>query len=191
MISEEKIIFIDRDGVINKDPGGWTKYNYVTDPRDFYFLPDVLSAIKMLTEYKYKIIIISNQAGVGKGHFSKADLDRVNDHMLKEVEMQGGKISGAYYCIHRKEENCDCRKPKTGLLEMAIRDFRTNVDNSYLIGDSLMDIEAGKSFGIKTILVLSGKTNAEELSGWDIKPDEIKRDLKEAVDFIIKEDNHG
>lgn len=191
MISKEKIIFIDRDGVINKDPGGWTKYSYVTDPRDFYFLPDVLSAIKMLTEYKYKIIVISNQAGVGKGHFTKADLDRVNDYMLKEIEMYGGKISGVYYCIHRKEENCDCRKPKTGLLRMALSDINADVENTYIIGDTERDIEAGKSFGIKTILVLSGKTNSEDVGGWSIKPDEIKRDLKEAVDFIIKEDNHG
>ena len=84
---------------------------------------------------------------------------------------------------HRTEDNCSCRKPKTGLFEQAVKSVGAN--SSYYIGDSKRDIEAGKSFGCKTILVLSGKASKDEVTGWDVKPDFIKKDLLEAVNYII------
>lgn len=186
MFSRDKVVFIDRDGVINKDPAGWTEHDYITKTGDFHFLPDVLRALKNLTENKYKIIIISNQAGVGKGYFTVKELEKVSDYMLKEIEVSGGKISGVYYCIHTKEDNCDCRKPKTGLFKKASGNINFDIGNTYLIGDSPRDIEAGKSFGLKTILVLSGKTHAENLSKLEVRPDEIKKDLNDAAEFIIR-----
>lgn len=191
MLSRDKVIFIDRDGVINKDPEGWTKYNYVTSPEEMHFLPDVLGALKTLRENGYKIIVISNQGGVGKGYFSKEDLDKVNNYMLKEIEMQGGEIFGVYYCPHKKEDNCECRKPKTGLLKMAMSNINADIKNSYMVGDTERDIEAARNFGLKTILVLSGKTKLRDADNWKNKPDEIKKDLREAVDFILKKEKHG
>ena len=108
-----KAIFIDRDGVINKDPGGWTKYNYVTTWKEFHFLPRALEALKILKENNVKVIVISNQAGVSKSYFSRQALKAINDKMLKEIEKNGGEIENVYYCLHSDEDNCNCRKPKT------------------------------------------------------------------------------
>ena len=114
-----KAVFIDRDGVINKDPGGWTKHNYVTKWAEFKFLPGALDALKKLNNNGIKAILISNQAGVNKGYFSKKELDEVTDKMLLEIRRNNGNVEDVYYCVHKEEDNCNCRKPKTGLLEKA------------------------------------------------------------------------
>ena len=92
-----KAIFIDRDGVINKDPGGWTRFGYVTDVADMHYIPGVFKALRLLRENGIKVIVISNQAGVGKGHFTREDLDRINAAMLKKVAAEGGRIDAVYY----------------------------------------------------------------------------------------------
>ncbi len=185
MISRDKVVFIDRDGVINKDPEGWAKNGYVTNPGDFIFLPDVMDSLKKLTENGYKIIFISNQAGVGKGLFTEEELDKVNDYMLKEIEMNGGRIFGTFYCTHKKEDNCECRKPKSGLIRMAMSNINTDIEKTYFIGDTERDVVAAKNFGLRAIIVLSGKTKIDDIKDWANKPDEIMKDLKEAVDFIV------
>lgn len=183
----KRIIFIDRDGVINKDPGGWTKYSYVTKWEDFIFLPNSIEALKKLNSAGYNIVVISNQAGVGKGYYSEETLKDINKMMLKEVEKAGAKITKTYYCIHRNEDNCNCRKPKTGLFEEAKKDFSFDTANTFFIGDGKTDIEAGDKVGLKTILLLSGKTDHKDVDDWPVKPDFIFDNLLKAVDFIIKE----
>jgi histidinol-phosphate phosphatase family protein len=185
MSKDKKIIFIDRDGVINKDPGGWTKYNYVTRWEDFKFLPGSKKALKKLNDAGYAIIIISNQAGVGKGYYSKDELGTVNLKMLEEINIAGGRIKKAYYCIHKPDDNCDCRKPKTGLFRQAEKELDIKGAGSYFIGDGKTDIEAGEKMGLKTILVLSGKTSLEDMRSFEVKPDYVFDDLSETVDFII------
>jgi len=180
-----KVIFIDRDGVINKDPGGWTEHSYVTRPEDFIFLPGSKEAVTRLTEAGYEIIIISNQAGINKGYFTLDDLKRINDKMLREITLSGGKIRSAHYCPHAKEEKCGCRKPKTGLFKEAVEGLHLDFSGTFFIGDGSADIEAGKSLGCKTILVLSGKSGLQDVERWKDKPDFIKKDLAEAVDWIM------
>ncbi|UCD55227.1 MAG: HAD-IIIA family hydrolase [Candidatus Omnitrophota bacterium] len=187
MSENKKIVFIDRDGVINKDPGGWTKHNYVTRWEDFKFLPGSKEALKKLNDARYEIIIISNQAGVGKGHYSKDELDTVNSKMLEEIKKAGAGIRKVYYCIHRPDDNCDCRKPKIGLFKQAEEEMGIKAGGSYFIGDAKTDIEAGEKAGLKTILVLSGKTILEDMRSSNIKPDYIFDDIFEAVEFILNE----
>src|SRR3989338_7533561 len=151
-----RAVFIDRDGVINKDPGGWTTYSYVTNWKDFYFLPGSLEALKLLNKKDIKAIVISNQAGVNKGYFSKKDLGNLTAKMLSEVSKSGGKIEEAFYCVHKDDDNCSCRKPKTGLLEKAASKYGIDVRATYFIGDSEADIIAGSRIGCKTIFLLSG-----------------------------------
>lgn len=182
----KKIIFIDRDGVINKDPGGWTKHNYVTKWQEFKFLPGSKEAIKKLNKANYEIVVISNQAGVSKGHYSEDELDGVNSKMLKEMKSAGAGIRKVYYCVHQDSDNCDCRKPKIGLFKQAEQELGVKARGSYFIGDGKTDIEAGRNFGLKTVLVLSGKTSLEDMRQWEIKPDYIFDDLREAVEFVIK-----
>ncbi len=180
-------LFIDRDGVINKDPGGWTKTNYVTDWNDFHFVPGALEALKILKDKGIKVIVASNQAGINKGLYTEAELAKVNSSMLKEIEKTGGAIEEVFYCIHKDEDNCACRKPKPGLLEMAAKKYGIDPKTTYFIGDADTDVSAGKRIGCKTIFVLSGKKSREDVEGWADKPDHIFENLLEAVKWITKE----
>ena len=189
----QKIIFIDRDGVINKDPGGRTRHNYVTKWEEFAFIDGSIEALKKLKEADYKIFLISNQGGISKGYFTKEDLDRLNRRVLAEIEKRGGGIDELYYCHHHDEDNCECRKPKTGLIEQAIRNRDVDLANTFIIGDSLRDVAAGKRMGMKAILVLSGKTELSKTKEWEIKPDCVKKDLLDAVKWVLERENksHG
>ena len=181
-----KIVFIDRDGVINKDPGGWTEHSYVTRWEDFHFLPGVKEAIKKLNDNGYDIIVISNQGGVSKKFFSQDALDEITSGMLKEVEDAGARIKKVYYCVHQDKDNCDCRKPKTGMFIKAEKELGIRAKGHYFIGDGKMDVEAGNNAGLKTILILSGKTSPDDIGEWEVKPDYIFKDLAEAADFILR-----
>lgn len=180
-----KFIFIDRDGVINRDPA-WIGKDYVTSWEEFQFLPGALEALKTLTDKDYKIAIISNQAGVSKGVYTKKTLDEITEKMLKEIKSNSAKIYSVQYCIHSDEDNCDCRKPNTGLFKKATEGLKVDFKKTYFIGDKRQDVEAGKNIGCGTILVLSGKTkDKSKVAEWPVKPDFIKKDLSEAVKAII------
>lgn len=176
-----KIIFLDRDGVINKDTDG-----YVARPKDFEFIPGSLEAIKKLNSNGYEIIIISNQAGISKGIYSIQDLKRVNAKMLSEIKKAGSRIKSVKYCIHADEDNCSCRKPKIGMFKEACKGLDVDFKKCYFIGDKIADIEAGRKVGCKTILVLSGITKQGDVAYWQMKPDYIRKDLKKAVDWIVE-----
>ena len=183
-----KVIFLDRDGVINKYPGD---SDYVKSWDEFHFLPKVKSALKKLNDEGFKIFIVSNQAGISKGIYSNEALNLITQNMLKELSKHNVDIAGVYYCMHRPEDNCSCRKPKTGLVDMAINKFKDQgleiqFKDSYFIGDTIRDIETGKSAGLKTILVFSGKEKPENKNKWNILPDFTAQDLSEAVDSILK-----
>ena len=184
---QNKVIFLDRDGVINKDPEH-LKFQYVTKWKDFKFLPGVKRAIKKLTNSGYSIYIISNQAGIAKKYFSMRDLKRITANMIREVEKAGGEITEAYYCPHRTEDNCGCRKPKAGLFKKALKKGRIDFKRTYFVGDNIRDVQAGKAIGCKTLLVLTGKVRSRRSKGWVVKPDFIKQDLLEAVEFILRKD---
>jgi len=183
----KKIVFLDRDGVINKYPG---HFKYVTTLKGFSFLPGAREAIARLTRHGYTIFVISNQAGVGKGEYSQAELDKITRAMHQGVEKAGGKISGVFYCTHRKEENCFCRKPKTGLITAALKTlpestFSAELADVFFIGDSIIDVETGKAAGLKTIMVFSGRETADDHASWSVEPDYTAQDLSAAVDIIL------
>jgi D-glycero-D-manno-heptose 1,7-bisphosphate phosphatase len=180
-----KLVFIDRDGVINKDPGGWTEFDYVTDPRQLKFLPGALKALALLNRSRVKVVIVSNQAGVSKGYFTKEKLAEVNSAFLAEIGKTGGRIEEVCYCIHRDEDNCSCRKPKPGMLEKALAKYRVRAEDTYIIGDSYVDVMAGNAAGMKTVFVLSGKTTAEEMKRRGLRPDYVFPGLLQAVEWIL------
>jgi len=183
-----KAVFLDRDGVINRDPGG---ADYVKSWEEFHFIAGVKAALKKLSGAGYHLIVISNQAGVAKGLYSQETLDKITANMLKEFEAQQIKISAVYYCTHRDEDNCSCRKPKTGLIDKALSDCKRNgcdieINQSYFIGDTVRDIETGRAAGLKIILVFSGKEKPQNKNLWKVLPDFTAADLSEAVNIIIK-----
>jgi D-glycero-D-manno-heptose 1,7-bisphosphate phosphatase len=182
----DKVIFLDRDGVINLDPmTAKTGKEYITDWSEFHFLPGALEAIKKLTESGYGIFIISNQAGVGKGIYTAEKLNGITRNMLEVIKATGGNILSVQYCTHTRDDKCDCRKPNTGLFRRASEGFDVDFSKTCCVGDAKRDIEAGKKMGCRTILVLSGKTkDRKEVGSWDIKPDFIKKDLKEVAEWL-------
>ncbi len=182
-----KLVFLDRDGVINQFPGNG---NYVTKIKEFHFIPGALAAIKELTDKKFYIFVISNQAGVGKGVYSLDKLKRINAHMIKHVERAGGKIRKSFYCTHRSDAGCDCRKPGIGLLKKALKSLNKTISHAqkaFFVGDTEGDIKTGHNAGCKTIFVLSGREDRRYMRKWTVKPDFIARDLTEAVEIINNE----
>ena len=178
-----KAIFLDRDGVINRYPGDG---KYVTSWKEFKFLPKAKKAIAKLYKNRFKIFVISNQAGVNKGIFSQNRLDFITKNMLKAIEESQGKIDKVYYCTHRQQDNCSCRKPKAGLMHLAKKQYQVNLKNSFFIGDTIRDVKTAKAAGCKSILVLSGKEKLSNRKNWETQPDFIFSNFYKATEFILK-----
>ena len=184
-----KVVFLDRDGVINEFPGNG---NYVTKVKDFHFIPGVLGAIQRLTQSGYKIFVVSNQAGVGKGVYSLDKLRRIDRHMIRHVEKAGGKIRKSFYCTHRSDAGCLCRKPGIGLLKKALKSLNKTIahaQKAYFVGDTEGDIKTGHNAGCKTIFALSGREDRRYMRKWEVKPDHIVKNLNAAVDIIQNENS--
>jgi D-glycero-D-manno-heptose 1,7-bisphosphate phosphatase len=186
-----KVVFLDRDGVINRKK----ENGYVTSWGEFIFLPLVFEGLKILLDNGYHLFIITNQQGVGKKIFTAGDLKKIHGNMKKALSKKEIKIKRIYYCPHTESDGCDCRKPSTGMIKKAIKEFPDiNLKESYLIGDSMTDIETGCRMGIKTILIsdFTGTpvmnydgTSTEILSKNNIRPDYIRKDLLEAAKLIV------
>lgn len=179
-----KAIFLDRDGVINRYPGD---AKYVTSWKEFRFLPNVKKAVALLTGKKYPIFLISNQAGVGKGLYSQDTLNEITRRMLKALEQSGAKITSVYYCTHRDEDRCSCRKPKAGLIRLAVKDKNIDLKNSFFIGDTIRDVRTAQAAGCKSILVFSGAEKPSNQDKWQARPDFTFKDLYAAARFIVND----
>ena len=143
-----QVVFLDRDGVINVN-----RDDYVKSWSEFEFLPGAKDAIKMLNETNYWVIIVTNQSPIGRGIFDHNTLEEIHNKMLQELSDAGAHIDAIYYCPHSPDDECGCRKPKPGLLIRAAEELNIDLTNSWLIGDSEGDIEAGKAAGCKTFKV--------------------------------------
>ncbi len=166
----EKVIFLDRDGTLNEE------VNYLHRKEDLKLLPGVTEALKKLREAGYKLIVITNQAGVARGYYQEADVQELHQYMNRLLKEQGAGIDAFFYCPHHPEHGigvykkaCHCRKPETGMFEMAQQMFEIDRSASWMIGDKLIDVEAGRRYGVSTVLVGTGygaeeRRKAEELS---------------------------
>jgi D-glycero-D-manno-heptose 1,7-bisphosphate phosphatase len=141
-------IFIDRDGVINL----LRPSDYVLDWSQFVFVPGIREALKQLASLGLPMIVISNQAAVGKGLLDTAGLEGITSKMYQELAHDGTFLTAAYYCPHRPDENCPCRKPKPALLQAAAADLNIDLTRSVFIGDSDTDVEAAHAAGCKPVL---------------------------------------
>lgn len=153
-----KAVFLDRDGVINVDKG------YVHKIEDFEFYPNVFEALKKLQDNGFKLFIVTNQSGIAVGYYTEEDFLKLTDYMLKEFEKHGIKIEKVYYCPHHENGTvekysikCDCRKPESGMIRQAIKEFGVDTSKSFLIGDKENDILAAHKEGIKAALVKTGQ----------------------------------
>jgi len=151
-------LFLDRDGVINVK----LDERYVQDPSEFEFMPGAEKAIALLSTIFKRILIVTNQQGIGKGIMTDNDLNFLHDYMLSELVKSEGRIDKVYFCPHLVIEKCGCRKPNPGMIQQAKLDFpEINFGNSYLVGDSLSDIEAGERMNLVTIRVDNDYTLAK------------------------------
>ena len=185
---QNKVVFVDRDGVINEDPIG----DYVKRWEDFRFIRGAVNSLKRLNQADFKIVIVSNQAGIGDGVYTEDVLNEITNNMLKELKKEGVEVQRIYYCLHGKEANCECRKPKTGLFQKAAQDVSFEPSKTFFIGDKASDIKAGRNFGLRTIFVLTGHgQNDKNKLSKDDPPEAIFPSLKEAVDYIIEKVKNG
>jgi D-glycero-D-manno-heptose 1,7-bisphosphate phosphatase len=179
----KNVVFLDRDGVINRDSP-----DYIKSWSEFEFLPGSLEAIKQLTLNGFNIIIITNQSVIHRKMVSKNDLDFIHDMMKKAVQSKGGEIKDIFYCPHIPEDRCDCRKPNPGLIDRAKKRYQIDLETSIMVGDSAKDIECARNAGCgSAILVKTGNGVMAEkiLKEKRILPDIIVRDLLEAVNWIV------
>lgn len=146
-----KIVVLDRDGVINHDSP-----DYIKSPEEWFPIEGSLEAIAKLNHAGFKVVIASNQSGVGRGLFSAEILEQINQKMQDELAKVDGHLDGIFVCPHKPEDNCECRKPKPGLLEQIQKFFNCAKDEMLFVGDSARDLEAAKAFGCAAILVKTG-----------------------------------
>ncbi len=175
-----KLVILDRDGVINQDSA-----NFIKNPNEWIPIPGSLEAIALLNQSGYRVAIATNQSGVSRGLFDMATLNSIHDKMHRELAAIGGRIDAVFYCPHAADDQCDCRKPKTGMIKEIAKRFSVELNKVFAVGDALRDVQAFSSAGCKTILVRTGK-GEETLSGGGL-PDRVLvcNDLNEAVQLII------
>jgi D-glycero-D-manno-heptose 1,7-bisphosphate phosphatase len=165
-----KIVFLDRDGVINKEVG------YLHKVADFEFIEGVFDACQYFQSLGYQVIIVTNQSGIERGYYTEEDFHIVTDWMLKQFKHNGIEVLDVFYCPHNPESDCSCRKPKPGMFIQADDKHHIDMSNSWMIGDKEADIQAANSAGISnTILVKSGHEINEESSKAKFILDSIKQ----------------
>jgi len=175
MTEKKKAIFLDRDGVINKE------VSYLSNPNDFEFIEGSIEALKILKQKGFLIIIITNQAGIARGFFTEETLEAIHSKMIRILKQNNIELDDIYYCPHHPDFTglCDCRKPNTGMLLKAQLEYNIDLTNSYIVGDTLNDIQTGKAARCKTVLVLTGYGKEEQKNIGTIIPDMIFKNLKE------------
>lgn len=181
-----KAVFLDRDGTLLEEKG------YITVPDAVAVLPGAAEAVVSLRAAGWKVFVVSNQAAVAKGMISEDELARINERMLMMLGAEGALLDGIYCCPHHPDGSepeyaieCECRKPRPGLLERAAREHDLDLTQCVMIGDSLRDVQAGKEAGAgATVLVLTGHggTTAKEAHGADF----VARDLAEAAAWVAR-----
>jgi D-glycero-D-manno-heptose 1,7-bisphosphate phosphatase len=191
-----KAVFLDRDGVVN-ELVYFPDLGIIDSPfiaGQFHLCPGVPEAVKKFQSAGYKVIIVSNQPGIAKGHMTLQDFQKISNMMKTQLWKEDAFLDGEYYCLHHPEAkieryraDCACRKPKPGLIFNAARDLDIDVAESWYIGDNLTDMQAGRDAGCRTLLI--GKMRCELCNlmyNEGVKPEAVKPDLLAAADFILK-----
>ena len=183
-----KLIILDRDGTINAD-----RDDYVKSPQEWQPLPRSLEAIALMNHAGWRVVIASNQSGLGRGLFDVATLNAMHDKMNHLLAQEGARVEAVFFCPHTQDDRCDCRKPLSGLFEQIAK--RTGVDLKTVptVGDSLRDLQAGANVGCEPHLVLTGKGEAfkgQPLSPQFPKNTRVHADLYAFSEWLLNERDH-
>lgn len=178
-MSSRRAIFLDRDGVINAN-----RADHVKSWDEFVFLPGVLDALRQLATRDFVLVVTTNQAAIGRGLMSEATLRDIHAQMSDAIARAGGRLDAIYFCPHRPEDLCACRKPQPGMYLAAARQFGIDPARSYVIGDAQADVDAARAIGAQGILVLTGR-GSEQFAQMTARNDYIVvADLACAVEWI-------
>lgn len=190
-----RAVFLDRDGTLNEQMG------YINHPSRLKMLPGVSHAVRRLNQAGFKVVVISNQSGVARGYFPEKLVDEVNQDLAENLAGEGAKLDGVYVCPHHPSAevpayrlDCDCRKPRPGLILQAARELDLDLPGSFAVGDRLADVDCARRAGVRAILVRTGYGRGEEqylLPTAKIKPAYVAEDLSEAVDWILANQNES
>ena len=155
-----RLIVLDRDGVINHDSD-----QFIKSPEEWRAIPGSLEAIAHLNQAGYRVVIATNQSGVGRGLFGMTTLTAIHDKMFKALTQVGGRIDAVFYCPHAADSNCECRKPKPGMLQQIGTRFGVDMRDVPVVGDGLRDLQAAAAVGARPMLVLTGKGEKTHKAG--------------------------
>jgi D-glycero-D-manno-heptose 1,7-bisphosphate phosphatase len=178
--TNKKLVVLDRDGVINVDSDAFIK-----SPDEWVAIPGSLEAIARLNQAGYRVAIASNQSGIGRGLFDMAALNAMHEKMNRAAAAVGGRIDAVFFCPHTQEDECECRKPKPGMLQQIVERFEIDPADTPMVGDSLRDLQAGAALGFALHLVLTGK-GRKTLAAGNLPPNtKVHDDLRTfALDFL-------
>jgi D-glycero-D-manno-heptose 1,7-bisphosphate phosphatase len=174
-----RLVLLDRDGTLIEEG------EYISDPKQVHLLPGVPAALRRLKRAGFKVVVATNQSGVGRGLISLKQLHAVNRRFLQDVKRRGAAVDGLYWCPHLPSKHCACRKPKLGMAKRAARDLGLSWKKSISVGDKPSDVLFGQRTGGRGILVRTGYGKKWKTS--DVKPDHTAKDLKAAVTWIIRQ----
>lgn len=175
-----KLVILDRDGVINFDSA-----QFIKNPAEWKPIPGSLEAIAKLNQSGYKVVVATNQSGVGRGLFDMDMLNQIHEKMHKALFSVGARVDAIFYCPHAADSACDCRKPKPGMFKRISQTLNIDLAGVPAIGDSLRDLQAGVAVGCKPILVLTGKGEKTKAEGNLPEGTREFADLAQAVDWIL------
>jgi histidinol-phosphate phosphatase family protein len=179
-----RVLFLDRDGVINED-----REDYVKSWQEFKFIKGVRPALKKIKEAQIPVVVITNQSIIGRGWVSERDLTALHGRMSAAIKEGGGEILKIYHCPHHPKDRCRCRKPRIGLLKQAAREFDFDLKECLFVGDSLKDIQAGNRAGCRTVLVQTGQgeESLKKILGGKtrIRPDWVCESLAAATPLVL------
>ncbi|HET7548642.1 MAG TPA: D-glycero-beta-D-manno-heptose 1,7-bisphosphate 7-phosphatase [Usitatibacter sp.] len=175
-----KLAILDRDGVINFDSD-----LYIKSPAEWRPIPGAIEAIARLNQGGYRVAVATNQSGIGRGLFDMGTLNAINDKMMEMVFRHGGRIDALFFCPHTPDDDCGCRKPRTGMLEEIAARFHIDLKGVPCVGDSLKDLQAADAVGAQPILVLTGKGRAAREAGGLPRRTQVFDDLAEASRHIV------
>jgi len=147
-----KLVILDRDGTINHDSD-----DYIKSPAEWTPIPGSLEAIARLHQAGYRVVVATNQSGIGRGLFDTQALFAIHDKLQRALGQVGGRIDAFFFCPHKADDNCRCRKPQPGMLLEAARRFNVSLEDVFMVGDSRKDLDAAASAGARPVLVLTGK----------------------------------
>ena len=180
-------VFLDRDGTLNVDTG------YVKSPDDFTVLPGVGAALARLKQAGARLVVVTNQSGLGRGYFTSKDLEAIHGKLRAILAEDGVTLDGLYFCPHHPDDRCNCRKPARGMIDRALAELQVDLSRAYVVGDSVRDVELAKLVGAQSLLVMTGPSGAEalaDLTARDLPPDYVAEAMSQAVDWIVAHATH-